>query len=178
MRIMPNLRQQLHESYLLTQHPYRCPKCRSHRTFLNPHVNKIPVCPECHVPLTEDIPVKTSNYLQMGPYRQEYSESDHYFLHTYTPLQAITIIDTIPDDSFHWPAVMWGKVEEYAEQLSEGRWTTIGQYWHPIRFNGSGILLTGAQRVLACFLANLPMPNWTVDHSQLWFKDDIWVHPT
>jgi hypothetical protein len=51
----------------------------------------------------------------------------------------------------------------------------VGQYWHPIRFNSEGILLTGAQRLLGCFLAHLPMPNWTVDHSQLWFKDGEWV---
>jgi hypothetical protein len=172
-----DLHQTLNESYLLTQYPYRCPNCRRHRTFLNPNVNPIPYCPDCGLKLVEDVAVPTNDYIQMGPYRQETKLTDFSFLHTYTPAQAITIIDTIPDDSFHWPAIMWNKVEEYAELVSLGKWTTVGQYWHPVRFNSEGNLLTGAQRILACFLADSPMPNWTVDHSQLWFKDSIWVRP-
>lgn len=112
----------------------------------------------------------------MGPYKQEFSARDHCFLHTYTPEQAISIIASVPDDSFHWPAIAWFKVEQYAEKLSDGLWTTVGQYWHPVRFNGEGVLLTGIQRILACYLAELPMPNWTVDHSQTWFRGEEWVH--
>jgi len=176
-RIMPHLRQNLHEGYLLSQHPYRCPKCRGKRTFLNPWLNDVPQCGDCYVTLIEDVPQLEGQVIQMGPYRQEYSAQDHCFLHNYTPAQAITIIDTVPEDSFHWPAVSWFKVEQYAEALSDGKWTTVGQYFHPIRFNSEGILLTGIQRIMACYLANLPMPCWTVDHGQTWFKGDQWVHP-
>ena len=153
--------------HLYTNHPYRCPRCRSHKTFLDPVHFPIPQCPECSTPLVED------TLYHLG---QQELDRDACFPHTFTPEQAIEIIDSIPDDSFHWPAIAWNRVEEYADILTSGTWSEYGQHWHPVRFNSEGNLQTGAQRLLAVFISDWPMKCWVVDHSEQWFRKGQWVH--
>lgn len=154
--------------YQQTLHPYICPNCSSHRTFLNPRVNPIPQCPDCAFNLVPHI------VHQPG---QKELDKDATFQYTVTPEIAIDVIDTIPDDSFHWPAISWKQVEYYADILASGGWDNYEQHWHPIRFNTEGNILTGVQRLLAVFLSNIPMDVWIVDHSELWFRHTRYIGP-
>jgi len=128
------------------------------------------------VEFVEDIPGIIPQTLTAGNIVQTVTGSV-YFRHTWTAMEALRVIESIPEDSFHWKAISWERVEYYADILRKDKWITTGQYWHPVRFSTEGDLMTGAQRLLAVFATGLPMETWVVDHSGKWFPNNEWCHP-
>lgn len=103
-------------------------------------------CPICQSPMRgrlEDIPAAAPGFDQ--------------FDHTFTPAEAVRIIATIPEDSYHWrdiPRIAPLAVDKYTRIMAEGRWrheTLENGFWeHPIRWDEQCRITHGVMRLLAC----------------------------
>lgn len=122
---------------------FKCPRCPN-RFQIHPLTHSIPICPRCKVEVEARI--------TLAPHETAFDQS-------FTPELSQTILDSIPDDSYHWPLVAERDVNRYAELMRTGRWRNLtikrgGIAQHPVRFKKDYKLQTGVQRFMASVKAN------------------------
>lgn len=125
-----------------------CGDCRRHRIHADPYkFDLATACIHCGGLMVGEVREPPPGIVQ--------------FDHTFTPEQADLIVETVPEDSYHWE-VTWrvNKIPEYTAIMRAGEWKDqtleLGFCEHPIRFNEAGEITHGVMRLVACANAGVP----------------------